>query len=100
MKFIASLPAAKHYSPLPSPREGLWLFQDKSTAAARIASPVPSPWGQRWKVMPSMQMQKGDRSKWPYRLVLKLFPLDGEGTPATFEREEVKADGKSSAWTV
>lgn len=90
MKFIATLPPAMHYTPLQSPREGVWLFQDKASSSLRIAAPVPRPWGQEWKIVPSMQMQKSDRSKYPYRLVLKLFPPDGEGTPATIERELVK----------
>jgi hypothetical protein len=90
MKIIASLPEAKHYNPLQSTVEGRWLFQDKASSAARIQAPTPDPWGQQWKIVPSMQMQKGDDSKWPYRLVIKLFPLDGEGIPAQFERERVK----------
>jgi len=90
MKLIATLPEAKHYRPLQSNSEGRWLFEDKSQSALRIQSPTPTPWGQQWKIVLSRQEQKGDGSRWPYRLVLKLFQPDGEGIPAELEREQVK----------
>lgn len=89
MKYIASLPPAKHYRLLKS-SNGRWTFEDKLTSALRIQSPVENPWGQAWKIIASMQYQKADRSQYPYRLVLRLFPPDGDGIPATLEREYVK----------
>ena len=88
MKFVATLPPKENYIFLEKRKN--YIFADKETSALQISSPTDSPWEKQWKIVPSMQMQKGDRSKWPYRLVFKLFPPDGEGELATLEREEVK----------
>lgn len=90
VKLIATLPATRHYRSLQSSREGRYVFEDIATPALRIQSPTPSPWGHEWKMALMRQKQKSDRSEYPYRLVVKLFPLDGEGIPAKLEREEVK----------
>lgn len=90
MKFIAFLPDKSFFESMGRGDSGRYLFQDKQTSALRIQSPVPSPWGQQWKIVLSPQKQKGDRSLWPYRINLKLFPLDTEGVSARIEREEVK----------
>lgn len=90
MKLITTLPSGEHYRLL-SQNGGRWVFEDKLSSAARIHSPVADPWGKQWKIVLLQQKQKSDRSQYPYRLVLKLFPIDGEGVPAEFEREQVKS---------
>ena len=94
MKFVAALPPKENYILLE--KRKTYIFTDRDTRALQISSPTDSPWGKQWKIVPSMQMQKSDGSKWPYRLTLRLFPLDGEGELATLEREKVKG---VFAWT-
>ena len=88
MKFVAALPPKENYILLE--KRKTYIFTDRDTRALQISSPTDSPWGKQWKIVPSMQMQKSDGSKWPYRLTLRLFPPDGEGELATLEREKVK----------
>ena len=88
MKFVSQLPPKENYVFLEKRKN--YIFVDKDTMALQISSPTDSPWEKQWKILPSIQMQKSDHSKWPYRLVLKLFPPDGEGELVILEREEVK----------
>lgn len=90
MKFIATLPDRKHYLSLDKAQSGRLRFVDKGTSALEIHMPPSGEWGQLWKIIPSKQKQKGDGSEWPYKLVLRLYEPDGEGIPATIEREHVK----------
>ena len=89
MKLIATLPEAKHYRPLQSNREGRWLFEDRGTSMFRLISPVAAPFGQPWKFVFQPQQQKTDRSQFPYRLNIKLFPVDDEDVPRCECRREV-----------
>ncbi|NJM67296.1 MAG: MarR family transcriptional regulator [Acaryochloris sp. RU_4_1] len=90
-KVIAKLPGKEFFRPLQSNTSDKWTFEDKDSPAFRIVSSDPNPWGQEWKILLSHQNERGDRSEWPYRLDLKLFPPDGEDCPhATFEREGIK----------
>jgi hypothetical protein len=71
-------------------RDRRWVFEDTQARAFQIVSPVPNPWGQEWKILFSKQFQKSDRSKWPYRLQLKLFEPDEQVPSARILREEYK----------
>lgn len=93
MKFLCTLPSSEYYRPLPGAGGG-FLFEDKSTSALRLQSPVSNPWGKSksWVIIPSRQNQRSDREEYPYRLILKLkSPELTEGAiSATLERERVK----------
>lgn len=75
MKFIASLPEAKHFSSMQSKTEGVWLWQDKSCSFVLVKSPVPNPWAKDWVIMPTIEKAKTDKREYPSRLTFKLFPL-------------------------
>lgn len=92
-KFYARLPEQKFYQPIQSKRPDKWLFEDIEGRWLRIVSPDPAPWNKQWTIIFSHQEQKGDGSVWPYRLDLRLYPVEkerGSGPPAAIEREIVK----------
>lgn len=86
MKFQASLPETKHFSPLQSKQEGVWLYQDKSCPFVRLRSPVPSPWGKEWVILPTIEKSKTDKREYPNRLTFKLFPLGEDVSKAQLVR--------------
>lgn len=103
MKFRSRLPERKFYQEIASTKADRWAFEDSQSSAFRIISPVPDPWKSEWKIVSSKQFQKSDRSKWPYRLVLKMFEPDEEEVPVRLLREEYKgifgySEGLSAAF--
>ncbi|MBD2503951.1 hypothetical protein [Anabaena azotica] len=86
MKFIGLL-ERKYYSPVQSSREGVWLWEDKATPLVRLRSPVPSPWGKEWVILPTIEKSKTDKREYPNRLIFKLFPLGQDLEKITLVRQ-------------
>lgn len=90
MKFLATLPEQSHYVELERSQSGRRRFADKAVKALEISMPPAGVWSQPWKIITSKQHQKGDKSKWPYKLVLRLYEPDDDTVAAVIEREEFK----------
>jgi hypothetical protein len=89
LKIRSHLPPRGHFKAIPSTTEGIWLFEDKLTPALRVRSPTPDPWAKEWVILFSPQHQKSDKSQYPYRLILRLYP-DGDAPNAAITREFYK----------
>jgi len=89
VKFISKLPDSRNYQ-LKSGGTRLH-FVDRQAPAAQIVSAVPNPFEGEFKIVMGMQRQKSDRSEYPYRLILRVFPIDDESIPRLrLKRESVK----------
>ncbi len=96
MKTISHLPPSYFYKKITSEKKGIFLFEDLSSKALKIQSPIENPFGQEWTILYSQQKQKSDTSVFPYRLILRLYPVDRTLTPAIILREKIKGVFASS----
>lgn len=74
MKVIARLPEARYFKYIKQ-TDDWYIFEDEYTPLVRIYSPTKDIKG-KWCVMLSLQFQKSDNNKYPYLMILKLFPVD------------------------
>lgn len=74
MKVIARLPEARYFKYIKQ-TDDWYIFEDECTPLVRIYSPTKDIKG-KWCVMLSLQFQKSDNNKYPYLMILKLFPVD------------------------
>lgn len=97
MKILSYLPDRTKYLSLAS-EIGNHRFRDCQSKAFEIKSPVPDPFDQEWTILFSVQKQKSDKSEYPYKLVLRLYPpKKGELiTKGLIEREIFKGVFASS----
>lgn len=84
MKVIALLPDARFFQ-FVKQTDDWYIFEDRYTPMVKIYSPDKNIRG-RWCILISMQNSKSDKNKYPYSLVLKLFPIDDTN------RHETEAD--------
>ena len=87
MNFYSCLPDKSFYKSLPvTPDKDYFLFQDISTSAIRIKSPISNPFTQSWGIAVQHQKQKSDAGQYPYRLVIKLVDTKFDAIECNLER--------------
>lgn len=91
--FKASLPGKKEDFNYKLCRNGWYYWEDKSTDRFLILSQDFEPWGKDWAIIPLLEQGKtANGTKYPKRIRLKCFPVDGvpEAASATILRERWK----------
>lgn len=76
MKVISQLPPDYFYQYVKE-SNGWFIFQDKLTPMVRVYSPIPDLSElKEWCILVSMQYNKAEKTKYPYAVTFKLFPID------------------------
>jgi hypothetical protein len=91
MKFISTLP--KCFGFTKQNEKGAYLFSDHKSDLIRVTSPTLEIHDQEWAIVTREYRQKSEQTEYPYRLILKLFPLDetNQNLPKVkIEREIIK----------
>ena len=88
MNFYSYLPDKSFYKPLPVAHDkDYFLFQDISTSAIKIKSPISNPFNQRWGIALQHQKQKSAAGQYPYRLIIKLVTPSTDAIPCELIRK-------------
>ena len=107
MKIISKLPEKDKYLFLHQ-KNGWYIYQDIDCSIVRLHSRIEDPFNKDVCMLFSVQNGNADSSKYPYALIIKIFPLSEEnkGVPkAALARDHYKSkfsfrlgEGKVDKW--